>query len=877
MKSLLAPVRSVRGPNRVDLAVECVEDEWRRNGHADVNRIWTEQKQSLRLDEGESVAFLAELIKADLRCRYERGESPSVTGYLNSYKELRDADSRVVSLIYERYCLGEERGDVIDVESFCARYPQWQDSLRSQLQCHHMFSQATGRRSEPPPFPNPGDTFEEFKLVSLLGEGGISRVFLARDLSLGGKKVVLKVSLDRGQEPKAQGALDHPHIVPVNSVVFNDRDMRGLSMPFRPGLPLDAIIKRIKPDQRPRKAKAIWNALVDGTPVIKDSPLEISSIEGQKTPDREPRPKANGWVGFPMRGTYAQGVAWIIMTLAEALDYAHRRQTYHRDVKPGNVLLTLEHGPQLLDFNLAKSPHTTTQAEAAMQGGTLPYMAPEQIEAFLFPSRWEKVDARADIYSLGLVLRELLTGQQPELPAQTISPQRAMQLLLDRRPLIDVAVSRINPSIPRALEAILAKCLTVAPENRYPDAGTLADDLRRFLNHQSLTFAVNPSRRERVGNWAIRNRLSIGTVATVILIMALLFMPVRRQMQRHFVPIETLPRYQAAIQAIDDRKFPDNREFVDEQIIKPLQELLPIYPESWDLKLYLSLAHNGINIFDPEVESYFREVMRTPDSAEKMRVWGTKHPSIARHLDKFAENRLEQLETILENRPGAKPQEIEQLEREHISLAKYALELATSIDPKSIPILSHLARAEGLLGEYERAHQRIMRVKELILSEADDSKGDATRPSLESRLIEPGSIQCGIDRRWAKNLRDNGDFVGSEKLLKEAGRVARYLVDFVQIHDPDNAANQRDSLQILIQVILGLGETQVGLGNLTEARNNRDFIRQKLSVYRTSLHSTKKKMPQEIQESLDRLDERLKPKEGQEGAVNLPSEEISGA
>ena len=174
-------------------------------------------------------------------------------------------------------------------------------------------------------------------------------------------------------------------------------------------------------------------------------------------------------------------------------------RTFHRDVKPGNVLLTLHIGPQLLDFNLAESPHSVSQAEAAMHGGTLPYMAPEQIEAFLDPSLWGKVGAKADIYSLGLVLRELLTGQQPDLPAETISPQRAMRLLLDRRPLLDVTVSRFNPAIPHAIEAILAKCLTFSPDDRYPDAQALAEDLHRFLHHQATRSCRQslPSRADR--------------------------------------------------------------------------------------------------------------------------------------------------------------------------------------------------------------------------------------------------------------------------------------------------------------------------------------------------------------------------------------------
>ena len=191
---------------------------------------------------------------------------------------------------------------------------------------------AAGPRLEPPPFPEPGDTFEIFQLASLLGKGGTSRVFLARDLSLGGKQVVLRVSLDGGQEPKAQEALEHPHIVPVNSVALDDRQLRGLSMPFQPGLPLDEVIKRVDPASKPRRALSLWQALAEGTKVLSTA----SAHE-------------NGWDGFPMRGTYAEGVAWIVMTLPQALDDAHGMRTYHRDVKPGNVLLTLQHGPQLLD------------------------------------------------------------------------------------------------------------------------------------------------------------------------------------------------------------------------------------------------------------------------------------------------------------------------------------------------------------------------------------------------------------------------------------------------------------------------------------------------------------------------------------------------
>src|SRR5262249_17657909 len=233
MKSLLASVRATGGLDRVDHAVQLLEDEWRKHGEVPLERLWAEQRRVIETEAGDSVALLAELVKTDLRCRFARGQNPAVAGYLERFPELQSADTRVLSLIYEEFCLAEERGEGVDVEAFCDRYPRWKESLVSQLQYHPLFSQAAGTAPKPAPFPEAGDDFEEFQLVSLLGRGGTSRVFLARDRSLGGKQVVLKVSLDRGREPQAQGALDHPHIVPVNAVVFSDDGMRGLSMPYR--------------------------------------------------------------------------------------------------------------------------------------------------------------------------------------------------------------------------------------------------------------------------------------------------------------------------------------------------------------------------------------------------------------------------------------------------------------------------------------------------------------------------------------------------------------------------------------------------------------------------------------------------------------------
>ena len=418
MKSLLASARSVSGLDRVDRDVKLLEEQWERDGEVSLDQFWHRCRARAGSNPDGERAHLGALIKADLRCRFERGQTAEVANYLGCFPVLRGDDSRIISLIYEEFCLREERGDSLDVEAFCERYPDWRDSLVSQLQYHRLFSKAAGLNGATSRFPEAGTHFEEFELSSLIGKGGSSRVFLARDLSLGGKRVVLKVSLDRGQEPKTQGALDHPHIVPVNSVAFQpEQGLRGLSMPYRPGLPLDEIVKRVRPANQPPLARALWDHLVaaraPGLPPLTDAERAELYRSG---------PVGDGWTGFPRTGTYSEGAAWIIMILARTLHYAHGMRTFHRDVKPGNVMLTFQHGPQLLDFNLSESPHAAQHAEAAMLGGTLPYMAPEQIEAFINPELWSKVGARSDIYSLGLVLRELLTGEAPDLPDEKLPP-----------------------------------------------------------------------------------------------------------------------------------------------------------------------------------------------------------------------------------------------------------------------------------------------------------------------------------------------------------------------------------------------------------------------------------------------------------------------
>jgi Flp pilus assembly protein TadD len=438
----------------------------------------------VRIADGrQRIELLQQLISIDLEQRIKGGEQALLEDYLAEFPELEETSAARALANAERR-IRMQYGQPVDIHEDAARVAQNPMTDEPRVSSAPLASDGALARIRP------GWSIGDYHIKSTLGRGRRSCVYLAREAALD-RLVVLKITPAVGNEGRTLAQLDHPNVVPVYRQ-SQIGDYHLLAMRYTPGVTLDKLIAL---------RQGIDVAGFRGRDLLASIDAETSdqSVTCHTTTVNSPREHLR----------FVPLVCELVLDVAQGLRHAHSQGFLHRDVKPANILVDRRGVAQLMDFDVAASADPDQQTGPF--GGTPGYMAPEQSHALSAnePSFHFAVDQRSDVYSLGVVFHELLTGFRPrQLQYAAPSTVRGPYGL------------HTTAGMTAGLESIVRRCLMSEPGQRYQAAGELVADLQRFLEHRPLAFADDPSSWERIRKRVQRHPRVVAVTATICVLLA---------------------------------------------------------------------------------------------------------------------------------------------------------------------------------------------------------------------------------------------------------------------------------------------------------------------------------------------------------------------
>ncbi|MCA9168224.1 MAG: protein kinase [Planctomycetales bacterium] len=655
-----------------------------------------------------------DLAREDQTNRWRSGRGVLTEQYLTTIPEFMERDcEEALILVCGEVQLRAELGESPTLAEYLKRFPQFADQLEFQFALNRMLDDDLDLEGDDKEFQSTFPSLPGFEILEEIGRGASSVVYRARQTSVEREvavKAIIVTSLSDKQrdrhkrEARILGTIRHPNVIRIHDTIEHDERF------------------------------FLVTEYIDGT--------TLGEFCG----------------GMPLAHKVATD---LVIRLADAADTVHQTGVLHRDLKPSNILMTATGEPIITDFGLARwidsSANLTTEQSLV---GTPNYMAPEQICGSA------QIDARADVYSLGAILYELLTSRPPFAEATLLETLSAVR---ERDPL---PPNKLVAGVPRDLATICLKCLEKSLVNRYQDASELSRDLRHFVSGEPI-LARPPGIAEQGLRWALRNPAKTISIVAAFAIMVLAVIGlIAFQLQRQQLAAVSLfdSIQNADLQMLPALLLRVEQQQADFQTV--FDNRFPQHPERSNGWLNLIVA--GASLNDTNCQRSLIEYLPTARAAEIPHIVRQLHKCSAeeiesawRHLEAESNNDSSRLRwaclvaqqedhQVSRFQASANPV-ARALSREHPFEVSSIVPLLKKYRQLIVPCLADVARndgesdvvrttAAGLVAEY--AFDDPQQIARLIV-DVDSDPFRALLPSLQNRpKTVASSLQEVIDEPW---------------------------------------------------------------------------------------------------------------------------------